>query len=133
MLGRQIEAMWGWARYLGIYIVAGIVGSCAVLLIDGFRQVPPLQSGMTVGASGCLYGIFAAMIVWFSLNYQHLPDRLMQDWSRNTMINLILLIGINFIPNISWQAHFGGAVGGFLAALLLHVNRFHPARAVRWL
>ncbi len=132
-MGRQIEAMWGWARFLTIYFVAGIVSGCAVLLIDGVRDVHPLQSGMTAGASGCLFGIFAAMVVWFSLNYEHLPPRLVQDWSRNTMFNAVLLIAINFVPGVSWQGHFGGAVGGLLAALLLQIQRFHSSRAVRCL
>ncbi|MSQ97179.1 MAG: rhomboid family intramembrane serine protease [Gemmataceae bacterium] len=126
-LAKQIEALWGWARFLAIYFVAGIVSGCVVLLIN----VGPTD--VTAGASGCLFGVFAAMIVWFSLNYQHLPDSLVRDWSRNTMINLVLLIAINFVPHVSWQGHFGGAVGGFLGAILLHVNRFHSSPFVRGL
>ncbi len=124
-LGRQIEAMWGSVRFLVIYFVAGIVSGCMVLLLA--------PAGLTAGASGCLFGIFVAMIVWFALNHHHLPQNLIQAWSRNLGINVILLVAINFIPGTSWQGHFGGAVGGLLAALLLHVQRFHPVRAVRML
>jgi rhomboid protease GluP len=46
---------------------------------------------------------------------------------------LFLLFAINFLPRVSWQGHLGGAIGGFLVALLLHVQRFHPSRVVRWL
>lgn len=132
-IAKQIEVMWGWARFLAIYIVAGLVSGCVIMLLGEIAQRGGGRTGLTAGASGCLYGVFASMIVWFSLNYQHLPDRLVQDWSRGTMINMILLIAINFVPGISWQGHFGGAVGGLLAGLLLHAQRFHPSRAVRWL
>ena len=47
--------------------------------------------------------------------------------------NLVLLIGVNFIGNVSWQGHLGGAIGGLLAALLLHVQRFSPSGVVRGL
>lgn len=126
-LGSQIEALWGSARYAAIYVVAGIVSGCVVLL-DAFLQG---DGGLTAGSSGCLFGIFAAMIVWFVLNRQHLPPNVIQMWSRGLGINILLLVAINFFPGISWQGHLGGAIGGFLAALLLHVQRFHPIRAVR--
>jgi membrane associated rhomboid family serine protease len=126
-LGRQIESMWGSVRYLIIYAIAGVASGCLVLLLAPLQEAP----APVAGASGCLYGIFASMVVWFVLNRGHLPQNLIQAWSRNLGINLVLLIGINFIEGISWQGHLGGAVGGLLAALLLHVQRFHPVRAMR--
>jgi len=128
---QQIEPMWGSARFLAIYFVSGIVSSCVVLLIFEFEQLPPHEIGVTAGASGCLYGVFVSMMVWFAFNKKHLPERLIQDWSRNTMVNVFLLIAINFLPHISWQGHLGGAIGGTLAAMLLHAPRFHPSAAVR--
>ena len=132
VLGGVIEAMWGWARFLAIYFVAGIVSGCVIILIsrlDSFRGPQPL----TVGASGPLCGVFAALMVWFALNREHLPKNLIQDWSRSLSLTLILMVAVNFMPNVSWQGHLGGAIGGLLAALLLHVQRFHPARGIRWL
>ena len=125
-LGPLIESMWGTGRFAAIYGVAGIVGGCVVLLL----QTHP---GMTAGASGCLFGIFLAMVVWFFLNRRFLPDRLIEDWSRNLATNGVLLIVINFVPGVSWQGHLGGAIGGCLAALVLQVARFHPMRGIRWL
>ena len=72
-----------------------------------------------------------AIRVWFGLNYQHLPGALISEFSRNLILNLIILIAINFFPGISWQGHLGGAIGGLLAALFLHVQRFNPWRLVR--
>src|SRR5262249_55801436 len=128
-LGPIIESMWGSVRFLAIYFVAAVVSGCVVLLLEPDQQ----QIRLTAGASGCLFGIFAAMVVWFWLNRRFLPERLFQDWSRNLATNAFLLLAINFLPGISWQGHLGGAIGGFLAALLLHVQRFHPSLAIRWL
>ena len=109
---------------------AGVVSGCVVLQYDLAHE----RSSLTAGASGSLYGIFVSMVVWFWLNREHLPERLIQDWSRNLATNAFLLFAINFLPlPISWQGHLGGAIGGLLAALLLHANRFHPSPSVRLL
>ena len=91
------------------------------------------SSCFTAGASGALFGIFAALVVWFLFNRRYLPERVEQSFSRNLGINLILLIAVNFMSNVSWQGHLGGAIGGLLAALLLHVERFHSSAIVRTL
>ncbi len=124
-----IESMWGSLRFLALYAIAGIVSGCVVLQYDLFEQ----QINLTAGASGCLFGIFMALLVWFYFNRNHLPEGLIQDWSRNLAMNAFLLFAINFFPGVSWQGHLGGAIGGLLAALLLHLNRFHPSPVVRFL
>jgi rhomboid protease GluP len=128
-LSGLVESMWGPVRFLALYFIAGVVSGCVIVIIEILR--PPDQILVTVGASAPLYGIFTALVVWFALNFQHLPEDAIQEYSRTIGINLILLVGMNFAGGMSWQGHFGGAVGGLLAALLLHVQRFHAARAVR--
>jgi rhomboid protease GluP len=128
-LGPIIESMWGSVRFLAIYFMAGIVGGCAVLHFDMTQE----RSAYVAGASGCLFGIFVALVVWFMLNRQFLPERLIQAFKNNLATNVILLVAINFLPNVSWQGHLGGAIGGLLAALLLHVQRFHPSPGIRML
>ena len=130
-MAREIEAMWGWARFLTIYFVAGIVSGCVIILLSRLEQFRSEPATFTVGASGPLCGLFTAMVVWFALNYEHLPENLMQEWSTTLSITLILLLAVNFMPNVSWQGHFGGAVGGLLTALLLHAQRFSSSLPVR--
>ena len=126
-LGAAIEAMWEWPRFLAIYFVAAFVGGC-VVVISGLIQ---RNVGLTAGASGAMYGLFLSMIIWFWLNKQHLPEHHIQSMSRMLLPNIILMVAINFQSGISWQGHLGGAVGGLLTALLLHVQRFHPSSSVR--
>jgi rhomboid protease GluP len=125
-LGPVIESMWGSLRFLAIYAIAGIVSGCVVLHFNMTQH-----SAAAAGASGCLFGIFVALVVWFWLNRQFLPERLIQVFKNNLATNVILLVAINFVPGISWQGHLGGAIGGLLAALLLHVQRFHPSPGIR--
>lgn len=126
-LGGLIESMWGRWRFLAIYLIGAVAGSCAVLSVDLLQNT----NTHTAGASGALCGLFGSMLVWFLFNRQHMPDQLLNDWSRSLAVNTVLLVGVTMLPNVSWQAHIGGAVGGALAALLFQAQRFHPSRVVR--
>jgi len=128
-LGGLVESMWGRLRFLAIYLNSGLVGSLLVLSIDLIQP----RNALSAGASGCVCGVFASMLVWLALNRQHLPDQFLQERSRTLMINLFIVIGINLLPGVSWQGHLGGAIGGALTAMLLHVQRFHPSVVVRLL
>lgn len=74
--------------------------------------------GVTIGASGVVFGLFAYLLVRGFYN---------RDWKQILLAVLLfgmygsLLWGVlpQFGTNISWQAHLFGALGGVLAALLL--------------
>jgi membrane associated rhomboid family serine protease len=126
-LGRLIESMWGRWRYLVIYLIAGIAGSCVALSYNLWQE----RNVLTAGASGSLCGLFASMVVWFSYNRQHMPDQLLNDWSRLLAFNIVILVGVSLMPNTSWQGHLGGAIGGALVGWLFQQERFNPLLQVR--
>jgi membrane associated rhomboid family serine protease len=126
-LGPLIEAIWGWLRFLAIYMISGFVSGCVILSLNMLQE----RNTSAAGASGALCGVFASMIVWFYLNREHLPENLLQDWARTLALNTCLLIATSLMPGVSWQGHLGGALGGLLAGLLMYVQRFHPSFAVR--
>lgn len=74
--------------------------------------------GVTIGASGVVFGLFAYLLVRGFYN---------RDWKQILLAVLLfgmygsLLWGVlpQFGSNISWQAHLFGALGGVLAALIL--------------
>ncbi|WP_323960788.1 rhomboid family intramembrane serine protease [Arthrobacter sp. JZ12] len=74
--------------------------------------------GVTIGASGVVFGLFAYLLVRGFYN---------RDWKQILLAVVLFLVygsllwGLlpQFGTNISWQAHLFGALGGVLAALIL--------------
>ncbi|WP_115790062.1 rhomboid family intramembrane serine protease [Arthrobacter silvisoli] len=84
-----------------------------------------IGGGVTVGASGLVFGLFAFLLVRGVLN---------RNWWQ-LLLSVVLFLaygGILFgiLPSVmgvvSWQAHLGGAAGGVLSAVLLR-----PAQVAR--
>ncbi|MCA4133547.1 rhomboid family intramembrane serine protease [Arthrobacter sp. M4] len=83
------------------------------------------SGGVTVGASGLVFGLFAFLLVRGFVNRSW--------WQILLSVVLFLAYGsilFGVLPSVtgavSWQAHLGGAVGGFLAAILLRPRLKHP-------
>jgi membrane associated rhomboid family serine protease len=96
VLGRDLEAHFGRVRFLTLYLLSGLGGSVAVYLFSD-------ESGLTAGASGAIFGLFAAQFV--------VLKRLRKDTSALIPI-LIINAVISFVPGISFFGHLGGAVAG---------------------
>lgn len=114
-LGRFIEAVLGSPRMLLIYMVSLIVSGLTIVFFSAYN-VP------TLGASGAIFGLFGAL---FAIGIK-LGDR-GTDLVRSNIGILVLNLIFSFtFPGISWQAHVGGLVAGFLTTLLV----FWPPRPV---
>jgi membrane associated rhomboid family serine protease len=133
--GSFVEAMWGRARYLVIYALGALGGSC--LAVAHTPQAPLVMGPVKVvpviaGASGALCGLLAAEAVWVLLNARYLPRALARRGRANILTTFLLLVFISLFPGVSGWGHFGGAAAGAAAALLLHLQRF-GAGPWRWL
>src|SRR4051794_24116165 len=53
LLGRQLEQVLGWARFLALYVVSALGGSALFFLLGA-------ANGYEVGASGAIFGMFSA-------------------------------------------------------------------------
>jgi membrane associated rhomboid family serine protease len=80
------------------------------------------NGGITVGASGLVFGLFAFLLVRGFFNH---------SW-RQILLAVVLFMGygsilLGILPLVSgfvsWQAHLGGAAGGVVAALLLRPRK----------
>lgn len=112
MLGQNLEPMLGRARYLALYVISGLGGSVAVAILD--------PGGLTVGASGAIFGLMAALLIIG----RHIGAN---------VTGLLVILGINFafgffVGGIAWQAHLGGAIVGALIALILTRTRRREQR-----
>jgi membrane associated rhomboid family serine protease len=102
IVGPAVEVLLGKARFLVLYLLAGLGGSVASYLLS-----PPNILGL--GASGAIMGVMGAYVV-IGLR-RRLP-----------IAPVVLLLGLNliigFTGGIDWRAHLGGlAVGALLAFL----------------
>jgi membrane associated rhomboid family serine protease len=103
-IGRPLESYLGPMRYLLLYLVSGLAGSAGALIAS--------PTGVTVGASGAIFGILGAAIVLerqgtYVLGGSALP---------------LLIVNLAFtfaVPGISIGGHLGGAIGGALCILVL--------------
>jgi membrane associated rhomboid family serine protease len=104
-LGGALERFAGSVRMLVIYVSAVLWGSAGALLLS--------PDGLTVGASGGVFGLMAALLV---IERSHGVALL----GGGIGMLLVLNLGITFlIPGISVGGHLGGLIGGGLAALAL--------------
>lgn len=118
VLGPQIEAALGRARFLALYLVSGVVGSATVYWLAN-------QYGTTLGASGAIYGLFAALAV---IVYKIGGD--LRSLGGLLLVNLVITFAV---PNISWQGHLGGFAGGALiTALLVYAPKGPRRSTVQW-
>jgi membrane associated rhomboid family serine protease len=124
VLGPLLERMWGPARFLLLYLIAGLAGSCAALI---FSPAPGVA-----GASGAICGILGAMAAWVYLNRPYLPRDLSGSWMRGIVTNVILIVLISMVPGVSASGHFGGGLAGLVAAVPMTSSRFGRG-AQRWL
>lgn len=105
VLGSMLEPAIGRVRFAIIFFVSLLAGSFGALLLE--------PDGLTVGASGAIFGLMGAAVV------------IMRNRGINPMESgLGLWLGINLlftfaIPGISIGGHLGGLAGGVLAALLM--------------
>jgi membrane associated rhomboid family serine protease len=103
-IGRPLEDWLGPVRYILLYLVAGLAGSAGALIAN--------PTGVTVGASGAIFGILGAAIV---LERQ-------QTYVLGGSAITLLVVNLAFtfaVPGISIGGHLGGLAGGALAILAL--------------
>ncbi|MFS3127783.1 rhomboid family intramembrane serine protease [Nocardioides sp. Bht2] len=101
-LAPQLEAALGRVRLLAVYLGSALTGSAAVMLLGG-------ASGTTLGASGAVFGLLAALVVL--VRKVGADARPLLGW---LAINVVITF---MVPNISWQGHLGGFIGGALLTL----------------
>jgi membrane associated rhomboid family serine protease len=108
VLGPQLELAIGRARFLALYFLSGFAGSAAVYWLSG-------EQTSTLGASGAVYGLMAALLV--------------VAWRVGGQIQVILgWIAVNvfltLVGGFSWQGHLGGFLGGLaLMGLIIYSPR----------
>jgi rhomboid protease GluP len=107
-----VERFYGGRRLMTIYMFSGLAGSIASFY---FVDNP---SG---GASGALFGLIGAMLVFGFKHRKELPARVYRALTTGMLPWVVLNIGIGFFDAIPFDngAHIGGLLGGAAATLLI--------------
>jgi membrane associated rhomboid family serine protease len=103
-LGRYLEARLGPARFLALYLLAGLGGNVAAYLFTAPNQP-------AAGASTAIFGLFAAIII--------VNRRLKLDITALIPLLVINLIFTFTVPSISVAGHLGGLVAGGVVGVIL--------------
>jgi membrane associated rhomboid family serine protease len=108
--GGLLERSIGSLRFVALYFLSLLAGSFVALLLD--------PNGLTVGASGAIFGLMAAAVI---IAY----GRGREDVARQFAILVALNLFLSFsVSNISIGAHLGGLIGGAIASLfVIYIER----------
>lgn len=110
-LGSQLESFIGKFKYTIVYFFSAITASLMSMTF--------LKDGISVGASGAIFGIMGAML-YFGFHYRvYLGNALKTSLIPAVVLNLILGFTIDGIDNF---AHIGGLIGGVLMNIGLGVK-----------
>jgi membrane associated rhomboid family serine protease len=110
-VGNEVEAIYGKARFALLYVLAILGSGFAIVEFSSYR-IP------TLGASGAIYGLFGALVaIGLRVGAR----------GRAMIMNVLPVIAFNLvftfsIRGISWQAHVGGLITGFLVGLVLFMG-----------
>lgn len=109
-VGPVLERMMGHWPYLALYMLSGLGGGAGLMVWAACSPSGWVTSAY--GASGALFGLFAAIVVVY--RRIGIDIRSMLIWM---LINFLMPV---IMPGIAWQAHVGGfIVGGVFAWLLV--------------
>jgi membrane associated rhomboid family serine protease len=113
--GQPLEHALGRARFLLLYVVAGLAGSTGALILS--------PNAITVGASGAIFGILGAALVLERQGSMVFGGQAMTL----IVINLVFTFAVG---GLSIGGHIGGLAGGVLCMLALSRFRRETAIAV---
>lgn len=106
ILGTMLEPAIGTARMVAIYALSLVAGSLGALLL-----AEPFQN--TVGASGAIYGLFAAALL---IARDRGLDQVVSQLGFWLLLNLVLTFSVS---GISIGGHLGGLAGGAVGGLVV--------------
>ncbi|MGI6004886.1 MAG: rhomboid family intramembrane serine protease [Christensenellales bacterium] len=106
-IGPTVEALYGRARLLVIYLMAGVSGTALSYAFSPY---------LSVGASGAIFGLIGALLAFG----RHYPREFKRLFGSRLWTILLINLVYGFVNRgIDNFGHIGGMVGGYLAAELV--------------
>ena len=109
IIGSQVENNLDKKRFLIIYFISMITGGCLSALFN---------DGISIGASGAIFGLLGA-ILYFGFHFRlYLSEALRTRIIPVIVLNLIIGFAV---PGIDIACHIGGLIGGYLSAMMVGI------------
>lgn len=128
VIGIRLEREFGYVRIGLLYLISGFGGSLLSALF--------IQSNISVGASGALFGLLGGMLSELITNWSIYANKVA------ALLTLVVIIAVNLavgiLPHVDNFAHIGGFVSGFLLGFVFLIRpqygwvsqRYAPAGSV---
>jgi rhomboid protease GluP len=111
-IGPFIETVFGRARYLIIYFLAGLGGSIVSVLVH--------PQALGAGASGAIFGLYGAVFGFLLIQRRVLAPAAVKSIGRSAGIFVLYNVVYGTISRTTdLSAHFGGLLTGFVVGMLL--------------
>ncbi|KAL4188804.1 hypothetical protein AMTRI_Chr08g162260 [Amborella trichopoda] len=111
-IGIRLEQEFGFLKIGLLYVLAGLGGSMLSALF--------IQSNISVGASGALFGLLGAMLSELITNWTIYANKVA------ALLSLVLIVAINLgvgiLPHMDNFAHIGGFISGFLLGFVFLIR-----------
>jgi rhomboid protease GluP len=124
-IGPGVVDVYGPARAFVIFTVAGAVGFVVSNLVPPLVGLPAAE--LTIGASGSIFGLLAALLVYGHKRGGHVMTTQLWQWTI-----MMFLMGF-FLSSINNWAHAGGFAGGWVTAQAMGFSERRESRMVQWL
>ena len=109
VIGSQVENNLDKKRFLTVYFISMITGGLLSALFN---------DGISIGASGAIFGLLGALL-YFGFHFRlYLSEALKTRIIPVIILNLIIGFAV---PGIDVACHIGGLIGGFLSAMMVGI------------
>jgi rhomboid protease GluP len=109
VLGGFLERLLGWRRLLLVYVASALGGGLASA---AFSAAP-----LSVGASGAIWGLLGTAVALAWRPGGVIPPAVLPVIRRNAMVNVVINLGVSFLPQVDIMGHLGGGVVGLALGL----------------
>ncbi|PKI62072.1 hypothetical protein CRG98_017445 [Punica granatum] len=112
VIGIRLEQEFGFVRIGLLYIISGLGGSLMSALF--------IQSNISVGASGALFGLLGGMLSELITNWTIYANKVAAFMTLVVIIVINLAVGI--LPHVDNFAHIGGFLSGFFLGFVFLIR-----------
>ncbi|XP_075517354.1 RHOMBOID-like protein 1 [Primulina tabacum] len=112
VIGIRLEQEFGFVRIGLLYLISGLGGSLLSALF--------IQTNISVGASGALFGLLGGMLSELITNWSIYANKVAAFLTLVIIIAINLAVGI--LPHVDNFAHIGGFLSGFLLGFVFLIR-----------